>query len=995
MDRAIEEKWRRAWEKEGIFEADPDESRQKVLVTVPFPYMNGPLHVGHAFTDGRVDVYARFRRMQGLNTLFPWAWHWTGQPLVAAAERLAKGDPAMLKEFVEIEGVAGEEIARFYDPVYMARHYTSEGKESLKSLGLSIDWRREFHTTDLEPSFSKFVTWQMDKLKEKGYVTRGTHPVVWCPRDQSPTGDHDRLEGEGVTWEKFVLVLFPLVGDSGRILPAATLRPETIFGATNLWVNPEVTYFEVRVNDDKECHWVISSPSVEKLREQLKKVEVIKSFSGKDLIGARVRHPLERDRELPVLPGSFVDPDNGTGVVYSVPAHAPADYVALRDLKNDPRSIEKFGLSKTIIEAIEPISLIDIAGSGEYPAVEIVEKMGIRDQKDPLVSRATTEIYRKEFHQGVLNRRTGRFQGMRVADAKPEVVALLEREGMSDYLYELPERVVCRCTTECIVKILEDQWFLKYSDPAWKKLAHECINSISVFPESARQWFHDVIDWYKDWPCARRVGLGTPLPWSPGWIVETLSDSTVYMAFYTIVSTIRERKVPAESLTRSLLDYVLLSEGNIETVLKESGLDSGTVEEMRRQFRYWYPVNLRNSAKELIPNHLTFFVFQHAALFPRDLWPTGISANGMLTHDGAKMSKSKGNVVTLRKALDTFGADVVRAAVLGGSEGLEDVDWREKDVADMKAKLDSLSSFMLGISSAKVIAEENGGADPVRNENASLYVTSRKSTPSQGENGVDIWLQSQIQRRIMRTTHSLEEMKTKTAFHEAFYNYWNDVRYYLKRTDTPSAEALTSAVDVWIRLLSPFIPFTSEELNFRMGQSGFVSVSEFPRAEPSKINPLSELNESVLQNLIEDANSIKKLLKSPPKQLYVFVAPAWSYELMRMVIESRKKEEGGAKISNLLEQAFARLPAVPKSEVAGLVPKMIKTLNQLGEQFLDAYLKVKDDLMEDTVYRRASSYLQRELGVKVHVQGASDSGRYDPKQKARFAIPFKPALYFE
>src|SRR5579875_3744823 len=147
MDKQIEDKWQAIWQERKIFEADPDPAKKKVLVTVPFPYMNGPLHIGHGFTSCRVDVYARFKRMQGYDTLFPWSWHWTGQPIVAAAERLSKGDPSMLREFVEIDKVPVEEISKFYNPEYMARYYTESGKECLKRLGLSIDWRREFHTT--------------------------------------------------------------------------------------------------------------------------------------------------------------------------------------------------------------------------------------------------------------------------------------------------------------------------------------------------------------------------------------------------------------------------------------------------------------------------------------------------------------------------------------------------------------------------------------------------------------------------------------------------------------------------------------------------------------------------------------------------------------------------------------------------------------------------------------------------------------------------------
>ncbi len=118
------------------------------------------------------------------------------------------------------------------------------------------------------------------------------------------------------------------------------------------------------------------------------------------------------------------------------------------------------------------------------------------------------------------------------------------------------------------------------------------------------------------------------------------------------------------------------------------------LEELRRDFLYWYPVDLRNSAKELIPNHLMFFVFHHVAFFPKSLWPKGISANGMMMAEGEKMSKSKGNVITLSSALDRLGADVVRSALMDGAEGLDDMDWREKNAKDIEGKIQGLSTFV-------------------------------------------------------------------------------------------------------------------------------------------------------------------------------------------------------------------------------------------------------------------------------------------------------------
>ena len=146
------------------------------------------------------------------------------------------------------------ELKKFVDPLYMAQYYTNEGRLAAKSIGFSVDWRREF--TTVMPTYQKFIEWQYKNLKEKGYVTRGTHPVVWCPKDKSPTGDHDRQSGEGVTPEEYTLIKYKL--DDETFLPAATFRPETIYGITNMWINPDATYVEATVNGE---NWIISQGS--------------------------------------------------------------------------------------------------------------------------------------------------------------------------------------------------------------------------------------------------------------------------------------------------------------------------------------------------------------------------------------------------------------------------------------------------------------------------------------------------------------------------------------------------------------------------------------------------------------------------------------------------------------------------------------------------------------------------------------------------------------
>ncbi len=954
------------WAESRIFEPERELSKDKKMVTVPFPYMNGPLHLGHAFTATRVDVFARYKRMQGFNVIFPWAWHWTGQPIVAAAERLSNGDQSMIREFVEIDKVPTEELPKFYDPKFMAQYYTDLSRSALKQLALSIDWRREFHTTDLEPTFNKFVLWQYNRLREMGYVTRGTHPVVWCPRDQSPTGDHDRLEGQGVQWEEFTLVKFRLEG-TDKFLPAATFRPETIFGVTNLWLNPQSEYADVIVDGKQE--WIISVEAADKLKDQLHTIKIQKTFPGKELIGKKVILPVKHEALLPILPAGFVDPKNGTGVVYSVPAHAPMDYIALRDLKLNKKQQEEFGLQPELMESIMPVALIAVPGMGKYPAEQAIEELKISNQSDPKVQEATNLVYKREFHQGVLNENTGRFRGMKVSEAKPLVILELKQTGLSDFMYDLPEKVVCRCLTVCRVKVLEDQWFLKYSDPEWKKLAHECIDECQMYPESTRRWFHDVIDWIKDWPCARRVGLGTPLPWSPGWIVETLSDSTIYMAFYTIRPLIFSNNVGPDSLTDEFFDYVFLGKGDRKTISEKTSLAPELIDEFRQDFLYWYSVDLRNSAKELIPNHLMFFVFHHVAFFPKSLWPKGISANGMMMAEGEKMSKSKGNVITLSNALTNFGADVIRSSLMDGAEGLDDMDWREKNARDIQGKINELPGYVSTFAGAN----------------------SRESAEETKLTSIDLWLENQVQKRIRSVSSNLDLMKTKSAFQEAFYSFWNDLRYYESRSERQNHDIALYAVNIWLRLLAPFLPYTVEEINENLGNRKMICSSQFPKVEEGRLHAEADLSESLVQKLIEDSNNILKLMPQKPKKLFIYVTPSWSYDLFNKLAEARKT---GQKTSDILREFFEAHPDIDKKTVSTMMTKISKLINELGPDFLDSYSKTKN-FDEKSVYSESIKYYEDRFGAAVQVKQAGVEVGYDPKNKSAFALPFKPALYFE
>lgn len=839
----LEDKWSVEWVNKGIFNADPDPSKRKIFITFPFPYMNGSLHLGHAYSAGRLDVLARYYRMKGYNVLYPWAWHWTGEAVMGVVHRLEDGDQSIVDRLIKLDGVEPGEIDKFRDPIYLVKYFTERGREDVIKLGLSIDWRREFHTTNIHPLYTKFVEWQIRKLSEKGFIVQEPHPVVWCPRDKSPTGDHDRLEGVGVRPEEYVLVKF-YVKDLDSYIVAGTFRPETLFGVTNIWVNPEARYVLALVDGEA---WIVSERAAEKLGDQMHKVEVLQSLMGDKLIGLFAVAPYI-NREVPILPASFVDPDLVTGVVYSVPAHAPYDYAALMDLKS--RAVSIPDRLRDIVDGLEPISIIRIEGYSDYPAKDAVEKYGVKGQMDiEALEKATKEIYSEEYHKGVMKDNCLDLAGYPTREAKDHIVSILKNIGMASVMYDLPERVVCRCGTTTHVKIIEDQWALKYSDGVWKELAREAVYNMNFYPEELRKMFLHYIDWYVDWPCTRKTGLGTPFPLDEEWIVETLTDSTIYMAFYIIAKYYNSGYIDPDKIDDSFFDYVYFGVGDLESLSRKFGLSPSLLKEIRDEFLYWYPVDIRGSGKDLVGNHLTFYIFHHVAVFDRSCWPRGISVNGYIKLEGKPMSKSSGNFISLRRAIEMFGADAVRVGLLTITDGLDDPDVRLDNFRNIGERIKNIPNFV---------------------EDA-----LDKADSSVGVGFFEELLLAKVGKYIKDVEDNLDNHKIAAAGRIIFYKIPDALGEYLRIVDRPNKDVVMNVVEDWIKLLSLYAPYVSEEVwRSILKRKSYVALETWPTIQYSTESNKFILFEEYAKELISDIDGIIKLVyRSGRKRLKVVLIP--------------------------------------------------------------------------------------------------------------------------
>ncbi|MDD1653903.1 MAG: leucine--tRNA ligase [Methanomicrobiales archaeon] len=919
----LERRFSARWGKE--FEADPA-AKEKCYLNVAFPYPSGAMHVGHGRTYTVPDIIARFQRMQGRQVLFPMGFHVTGTPVIGISRRIAKKDAKAVWLYRDLYRVPPDVLETFTDPMVIVRYFAGEYEQIMRRLGLSIDWRRRFITVD--PQYSRFIEWQYGHLSRKGYVVKGVHPVKYCPQCENPVGDHDLLEGDKSEIIRFVLVMFSY---DGALIPTATLRPETIHGVTNLWVNPEVTYVRARV-DGKE--WIISREAAEKLRNQDHAVEETGQVKGSDLVGKTVSHPL--CGQVPVLSASFVDPDMASGIVMSVPAHAPFDYIALRDLQEKGQA-----------GGIIPVSLLAVEGYGAFPARDAVERAGIRDQTDPRLESVTQEVYSAEFARGRMH---PQFGGKSVREARDQVTVEMQEKYGSVPMFDFDSRpVVCRCGGRVTVRILHDQWFLQYSNPGWKAEIHDQLGKMALVPPETRAEFTRTVDWLKDWACTRRVGLGTRLPWDREWIVEPLSDSTIYMAYYTIAHHMKT--IPPEQLTPEVFDYLLLGQGNPTTVPRE------TLDRIRKEFLYWYPYDLRFSAKDLISNHLTFQLFHHRAIFPPEFQPKGMVIFGMGLLNGAKMSSSKGNVVLLSDAIDEFGADTVRMFLVGSAEPWQDFDWRNELVASTRRQIERFWNL----------------------------VHEGSEAPAGKGNGIDAWLRSRLQGRIARATEALGNFQTRQALQEAWFGIEADLKWYRRRNPegTLGGTAVRDLCSAWVRLLAPFIPYTCEDLWEALGGKGPVAFAPWPVPDGEQVDRRSELAEELLMRTVEDVESIRKLLPMSPKAVVLATAPGWKWEIFRTIAESAEKKDATRLVmqqESMRKRGKAAADAV--KQITALIHKFPPELvRDLSSKAVD----------EQAVFAEALPFLEKEFGVPVRIVSADESTH----AKAASALPFKPAIVLE
>uniref|UniRef100_A0A8B9R9E0 Leucine--tRNA ligase, cytoplasmic n=1 Tax=Astyanax mexicanus TaxID=7994 RepID=A0A8B9R9E0_ASTMX len=659
--RKIEQDIQQKWEKEKAFECD---AKNKYFVTFPYPYMNGRLHLGHTFCLSKCEFSMGYQRLKGKRCLFPFGLHCTGMPIKACADKLKRemelygtppqfpdeeedgaeekpktNDEIIIKDkakgkkskaaakaggskfqwdIMKSLGLPDKDIVKFANAEHWLEYFPPLAVEDLKKMGVKVDWRRSFITTDVNPFYDSFVRWQFLTLKDRKKIKFGKRYTIYSPKDGQPCMDHDRQTGEGVGPQEYTLIKMKIVEPypaklsdlKGKnvFLVAATLRPETMFGQTNCWVRPDMKYIAFETaNGDVFISTQRSARNMayQGFTKENGVVPVVKQIMGQDILGCALSAPLTSYKTIYALPMLTIKEDKGTGVVTSVPSDAPDDIAALRDIKKKQALREKYGIEDHMVLPFEPVPIIEIPGYGNLSAPVVCDELKIQSQNDrEKLAEAKEKVYLKGFYEGIML--VDGFKGQKVQDVKKPIQKMMVEKTQ-------PVCVVYWCAFWCV-----------YGENTPNKQTHQLIQT----------------------------------------------RETNYRFFKCVSRCYRP-----EQMTREVWDYIFFKTAPFPktTIPKEC------LQKLKGEFEYWYPVDARISGKDLVPNHLSYYLYNHVAMWPEDSgkWPKAVRANGHLLLNSEKMSKSTGNFLTLSQAINKFSADGMRLALADAGDTVEDANFVE------------------------------------------------------------------------------------------------------------------------------------------------------------------------------------------------------------------------------------------------------------------------------------------------------------------------------
>ncbi len=955
MDLARSQHWQEAWAKAGLGTGQRVPGRGKFYALVAYPGTSGFLHVGHLRGLVLADVLHRYHRMLGESVLYPFGIHASGLPAVAFAQKVSDGDPSILEQLDE-RNVPADVRARLTDPEQAARFLGETYREVLRSIGALVD--PTTYLTTVDPDYQAFIRWQFHRLHDAGGLLQGSYFASMCPVcgpvavDPSET---DLSRGGNAEVVHFTTVPFRL--EDGRTLLAATLRAETVYGVTNLWLAPGAELVVWHHGNDE---YLVARKGADRLVEQ-HGGKIGHPVSATSLIGRLVHVPL-REASVPILESPIVDPSIGTGVVMSVPAHSPADAAALAELDTGTRS--KLGSPPVLLEVPADVTLSEsertlLAGEGT-PAERALRNTGARSTADAAaLGEATERIYRLEYVRGRMT--VPQLSGVLVREARERVARMLAEGGHSFELQEFSEPVICRNGHEVVIRRVPDQWFLHYSDPRWKAETLRATGTLTCLPPDYARELPGVLEWFGDRPCVRKGRwLGTPFPLNPEWLIEPIADSTLYMAYYVVRRFVASRRLSVEQLTDAFFDYVFRGTGRGEPSVERSLL-----EEVRAEFLYWYPLDINIGGKEHKRVHFPAFLYTHALLLAPEQQPRGILAHYWITGpSGGKISKKevskKGRgVPPMAGALEQWGPDALRLFHVHAASVGQDVEW-DPDLVDHAVRR---------LEEVERLAREAAG-------------------DSDGPPELEAWLADAVHRLLDEVHAAYASWDLRLVAELTFVRLPELLRRYYLRGGTPG-RGTDQVRRAWIRLISPITPHLAEELGLADG-GPLVATVTFPRADEFPVDEAADARERFLERIEEDLRAVLRPIRDRgaqgPEEAVFFVAEPWKAPVEQWM---REAVDRGAlpTVREIMERSASHTEvAAHRAEVAKYVQRVAPLLRSEGAPV--------SGVNEFEALRSAEGYLSRRHGFRtIVVVRESEGESRDPLGRRDRARPGRPAFY--
>src|SRR3989338_3786400 len=613
------------------------------------------------------------------------------------------------------------------------------------------------------------------------------------------------------------------------------------------------------------------------------------------------------NREIIILPATFCDPKIGTGIVTSVPSDAPYDYVALKHLQTHKELAAQYNLNHQDILAIQLIPIIKSKDYGDFPAKEIVEKLNITQLSDPKLEDATAEIYKAGFHTGVMREICEKYANLPVEQAKELMKLELLEDKSADIFHDLSEEVICRCGSKVIIKRIDDQWFIRYSDPELTERSKEQAKEMHIYPKEYHDNLPKILDWFGDRACARLGNwLGSKLPFDNKWTIEPISDSTLYPAYYIISKYINNKTITTQDLTEDFFDYIFLGKTNTDKPSAKEKESSAKVDpakfelykQIQEEFQYFYPLDINLGGKEHKTVHFPVFLMNHVAIMPEEKWPQGIFVNWWVTGSGSKISKSKGGAEPIPAAIEKYGVDAMRLYYAHIGSPHIDVVWTEDVVFNYKNTLERIHTLV----------------EKLRDQKGPKTI-------------IDEWILSRVNQHIVTIYHSMRAYDLRELASTVYFSIYDDLKWYLRRGGKDQ-KTITEVIAIWAKLMNPISPHVSEEI---YNQKDLCSTSSWPVFEEGKINLKAEAGEEVLKRTLEGIRNVLKLAKvEKPKKFTLFIAEKWLYELFSCLSKEIKVTRNlGEVMKRVLEMPELKIKGKEISKIVAVVMKDVSKIHTM------------------------------------------------------------------